>query len=485
MNEKQLKIYTELNQIAVQKGGHLTSNYVSGTTEISLKCGKNHEFKLLPSMIKRGDWCEKCTPKGEKIEIICNMLNEMDIQYKNNFRIPMPDNYIFDLCINHSILIDFDLNEVFQSYELQGAIKLKIISAKKHNFKVVRIDETILENRDKLEDFITSCLLSHQDIMTSNNERYNWLSENKLKILPAANLASQPAETKISEEKIPENTGIIVGYCRVSTQEQVTKGISLDTQAEKIRQYAEFKNMHVREIYVDAGISGKNIEDRPALVRLLNEIRKKETLIVISLSRLIRNIKQAISIDELLKKKGAYLVALDLDINTRTAVGRLIFQVFNSLNEFERAQTAERISLNLTHKAEQGRLQSKAPYGWKIGESEKFERVESEQYVIQSIRKWKTENPKLTIANIKKKLNEEEDYVSRLRKAKKWYHNQVKNIMIQNLIYDEETDRSNRAIQPSIRSMIQAPVFTIINPSTVTSPAPQARPETLPEQKLG
>ena len=52
-------------------------------------------------------------------------------------------------------------------------------------------------------------------------------------------------------------------YTRVSTMAQ-TEGYSLDAQQEKLRKYAEYKNLEIAREYCDAGKSGKSIKGRPA-----------------------------------------------------------------------------------------------------------------------------------------------------------------------------------------------------------------------------
>ena len=58
------------------------------------------------------------------------------------------------------------------------------------------------------------------------------------------------------------STGI---YVRVSTEEQAREGYSIRAQEEKLRTYAGLKDWHIYSVYADEGISGKNIEERPAI----------------------------------------------------------------------------------------------------------------------------------------------------------------------------------------------------------------------------
>ena len=60
-----------------------------------------------------------------------------------------------------------------------------------------------------------------------------------------------------------------VGYVRVSTQEQVEEGYSIDAQIQTIQEYCQRENMECVGVYVDRGKSGKNIKGRPEMQQLL------------------------------------------------------------------------------------------------------------------------------------------------------------------------------------------------------------------------
>jgi site-specific DNA recombinase len=224
----------------------------------------------------------------------------------------------------------------------------------------------------------------------------------------------------------------ILGYCRVSTQEQREQGHSLEAQEKKIMDYAAYKGLTVKKVYKDEGISGADLQNRPALLELLKDIQPKQYLVVISLSRLARNAKQATEIEEQISAKKAYLVALDFDINTKTAVGKLIFQVMNSFNEFERNQTSERVSMTLRYMSSHGKLRSKPPFGKRfVAKDQPYIPDEYEQSILDVMRKLKKENPNITYTGMAEYLDTE-GY--KCRKAKKWYPNRVKKIMEENNI---------------------------------------------------
>ena len=66
-------------------------------------------------------------------------------------------------------------------------------------------------------------------------------------------------------------TGI---YVRVSTEEQAQEGYSIRAQEDKLKSFAQIKDWSIYKIYMDEGISGKNIKERPAVCELLEDVKK-------------------------------------------------------------------------------------------------------------------------------------------------------------------------------------------------------------------
>ena len=58
-------------------------------------------------------------------------------------------------------------------------------------------------------------------------------------------------------------------YCRVSTEEQAQEGFSIRAQEQKLKDYARIKDWSIYKIYMDEGISGKNLTERPAIQELI------------------------------------------------------------------------------------------------------------------------------------------------------------------------------------------------------------------------
>ena len=65
----------------------------------------------------------------------------------------------------------------------------------------------------------------------------------------------------------------VLGYVRVSTEEQAELGVSLEAQQVKLAAYASLYDLALVEVIVDAGVSAKSF-NRPGLQRALSMLRK-------------------------------------------------------------------------------------------------------------------------------------------------------------------------------------------------------------------
>ena len=96
-----------------------------------------------------------------------------------------------------------------------------------------------------------------------------------------------------------------IGYIRVSTQEQNT-----------IRQEVLMEALGVDEVYIDR-MSGKNT-NRPELQKMMEYVRKGDTVIVESISRFARNTRDVLELVEQLTAKGVEFVSKKPAIDTTT-----------------------------------------------------------------------------------------------------------------------------------------------------------------------
>ena len=129
----------------------------------------------------------------------------------------------------------------------------------------------------------------------------------------------------------------IIGYARISTQEQ-----DLKLQIDALVKAGCLRNM----IFIDT-ISGAKSE-RPGLEKCLAALKKGDTLLVWRLDRLGRSMPHLVQLVEELGEKGIGFRSLcDGAINTTTASGELIFNIFSSLAQFERRLIQERTRAGL------------------------------------------------------------------------------------------------------------------------------------------
>jgi DNA invertase Pin-like site-specific DNA recombinase len=124
---------------------------------------------------------------------------------------------------------------------------------------------------------------------------------------------------------------MLIGYARVSTDEQ-----HLDLQRDALRK----AGVAATDIYTDK-VTGVKAE-RPGLQAALTHLREGDTFIVWRLDRLGRSLKHLIETVTALKEQGVAFKSLTENIDTSTATGTLVFQIFGALAEFERNLITER-----------------------------------------------------------------------------------------------------------------------------------------------
>lgn len=120
-----------------------------------------------------------------------------------------------------------------------------------------------------------------------------------------------------------------IGYIRVSTQEQNT-----------MRQEVLMQELGVDEVYIDR-LSGKNT-DRPELKKMMDYVRKGDTVIVESISRFARNTRDLLELIEKLSEKGVEFVSRKEAIDTTTPTGKFMLTVFGAVAELEREYILQR-----------------------------------------------------------------------------------------------------------------------------------------------
>lgn len=157
-------------------------------------------------------------------------------------------------------------------------------------------------------------------------------------------------------------------YCRVSTEEQARHGLSIDTQLDNLRQWAEQEGHTIINEYIDAGVSArKSPLKRPALQRLLADLDSFDAVAFTRLDRWSRNIKGYHMVQEQLEQHHVAWIAIQEDFETLSSSGRFKVNIMLSINEAESDRTGDRLRVIMERKAALGEhLGPKPPLGYSV-----------------------------------------------------------------------------------------------------------------------
>jgi DNA invertase Pin-like site-specific DNA recombinase len=160
-------------------------------------------------------------------------------------------------------------------------------------------------------------------------------------------------------------------YTRKSTEEGLDQEFnSLDAQREAcvsfIASQAGLGWRVVSDQYDDGGISGGTM-DRPALQRLLQDVRERkiDVVVVYKIDRLTRSLMDFSKIVEVFDANDVSFVSVTQQFNTTTSMGRLTLNVLLSFAQFEREVTAERIRDKIAASRKKGMwMGGSVPFGY-------------------------------------------------------------------------------------------------------------------------
>lgn len=134
---------------------------------------------------------------------------------------------------------------------------------------------------------------------------------------------------------------MMVGYARTSNEGPIPQ-LQIDS----------LKTARCKRIFVDQ-ISGLNVQ-RPELARCLRTLVENDTLVVCRLDILGRSLRNLLNIVTGLQERGIQFLSLTENINTKHAAGKLIFQSFAMVAEFQHEVTRERTMTGLANARAKG-----------------------------------------------------------------------------------------------------------------------------------
>ncbi len=141
----------------------------------------------------------------------------------------------------------------------------------------------------------------------------------------------------------PPPTGRLIGYARVSTEGQDT-----DPQRDELHAAGCHEILEEHASGADRG--------RPVLARILRDIRRGDTLVVVRLDRLARSVSHLLAVIEQLEAAGAHFRSLRDPIDTTTPQGMFSLQVLGAVAQLERSLIAERTKAGLDAARARGRI---------------------------------------------------------------------------------------------------------------------------------
>ena len=133
-----------------------------------------------------------------------------------------------------------------------------------------------------------------------------------------------------------------IAYIRVSSLEQ-----NLDAQRKIVTEAGA-------ERVFEEKVSGRNIKNRPQLKLMLETIRENDEILITTLSRLGRSLLDLHIIVGKIKSIGAKLKVIDMNMDTNTPTGQLLFNVIGSLAEWDRDMIVERLAAGKKHTGRYG-----------------------------------------------------------------------------------------------------------------------------------
>ena len=146
-------------------------------------------------------------------------------------------------------------------------------------------------------------------------------------------------------------------YPRVSTMRQVEEGFSMEAQRDNLTYFATSQGWNVYGDYGDEGISGKSVEDRPGVKRLINDIKLKKIDVVVlyKFDRLTRDSRDTEDFIELIQNYNILVYALSggkVDVSTPS--GRFNTRILGAAAQFEREQIVDRVVDGFIKKVKKG-----------------------------------------------------------------------------------------------------------------------------------
>lgn len=164
-------------------------------------------------------------------------------------------------------------------------------------------------------------------------------------------------------------------YTRCSTDDQAQGDFTtLDAQAHHCKNMLdafgyELADLGHKGIIKDDGYSGKDL-NRPGIQEILNNVEKRKKfdgIIFFRLDRLTRNPRDLYALIDLFRDNEVDFISVRENLDSSTAIGRVVIGILGLLSAFERELTGERVKASAIARVRQGKwVGGFLPYGYKL-----------------------------------------------------------------------------------------------------------------------
>lgn len=201
-------------------------------------------------------------------------------------------------------------------------------------------------------------------------------------------------EFSLSEEKRR-----VAIYIRVSTTEQKIDGYGLEAQKSRLVAYVEQNlalNLYTKPEWIFEDTHTGSELARPDLQRLLAAVKNKkfDAVLVWKIDRLSRSLQHLLSIFEELEKNNVSFISVQENIDFKGPIGKLIFQIFGAIAQFERELIKGRTHMGRIASAEMGNFTGTAiPFGYTPvlnpnGKGRRLEIIPEEKHWVVEMFNW-------------------------------------------------------------------------------------------------
>ncbi len=168
---------------------------------------------------------------------------------------------------------------------------------------------------------------------------------------------------------------VVAIYARVSSQDQVDDGYSIEEQQKRLKALADARDWIVYKTYVDPGYSGSNLK-RPAIQSLIDDAKKHkfDMVMIYKLDRMSRSQKDTMYIlEDVLVPNNVDLLSISESFDTSTPFGRAMIGILSVFAQLERENIKERTSMGRRARISKGHSHGTKPalgYTFKAGNND-------------------------------------------------------------------------------------------------------------------